>query len=148
MTDLLDIGNKIRDAYASSIGDGHAAWMGYAAKGMTVYHVPELPGDGTPLGDLDKLAAGADAETAALEKISCRINVETVRQAGDDLLILDCVFTGVLPSGDPFSYPNVLLYTFRDGKIARLVEVASADMWSTLSKALRDAAGYTGAAHD
>ena len=146
MTDLLDIGSTIRDAYATSIGEGHKAWMGYAAKGMTVYHVPELPGDGTPLGDLDQLAAGADAETSALEKISCKITVEAVRQTGDDLLILECVFTGVLPSGDAFSYPNVLLFTFRDDKIARLVEVASADMWSTLSKALRDAAGYTGAA--
>src|ERR1700722_9038036 len=144
-TDLLDIGNRIRDAYAMSIAEGHAAWLGSAAVGMQVFHVPELPGDGTPV-DPSQIQAGADAETGALEKINCRINVEAVRQAGDDLLMLETVFTGTLPDGTDFRYPNVLLYTFRDAKIVRLVEVASADMWITLSKALREADGYTGAA--
>ncbi|MFI5053229.1 MAG: nuclear transport factor 2 family protein [Acidimicrobiia bacterium] len=142
---LIEIGNQIRAAYATSMGDGHAAWLGHAGPGMQVFHVPELPGDGTPI-DPEQVRAGAAAEVDALAKIQCRIDVETVRQAGDDLLILETVFTGTLPDGNDFRFDNVLLYTFRDGKIARLVEVASGDMWSTLSKALQEAAGYTGAA--
>jgi ketosteroid isomerase-like protein len=144
-TNLLEIGNQIRDAYATSIGAGHTAWLGHAAPGMQVFHVPELPGDGTPI-DPEQIRAGAEAEVDALAKIDCNIAVETVRQVGDDLLVLETVFTGTLPSGDDFRYDNVLLYTFRDGKIVRLVEVAPGDMWSVLSKALRDAAGFTGAA--
>jgi ketosteroid isomerase-like protein len=143
-TNLIEIGNQIRDAYATSMGDGHAAWLGYAAPGIQVFHVPELPGDGTPI-DPEQVRAGAEAEVDALAKINCRIDVATVRQAGDDLLMLETVFTGTLPNGSDFRFDNVLLYTFRDGKIVRLVEVASGDMWSTLQKALQEAAGYTGA---
>jgi ketosteroid isomerase-like protein len=147
-TNLIEIGNEIRDAYASSIAEGHAAWLAYAGPGMQVFHVPELPGDGTPI-DPELARAGAAAEVDALAAIRCRIAVESVRRAGDDLLVLETVFTGTLPGGDDFRYDNVLLYMFEDGRITRLVEVASGDMWSTLSKALRDAAGYTGAAgHD
>ena len=143
-TDLLEMGNLIRDAYASSIAEGHASWIGLAAPGLQVFHVPALPGDGTPI-DPELVKAGAEAESAALEKISCRIDVQEVRAVGDDLLILEAVFTGTLPDGTAFRYSNVLLYTVHDGRITRLVEVASEDMWSTLSRALRDAAGYTGA---
>ena len=135
MTDLLEIGHAIRDAYASSVSEGHAAWMGYAGDGMRVYHVPELPGDGHPI-DVSQLGGAADAESDALAKIDTRITVDTVRAIGDDMLALETTFTGTLPDGPAFRYPNVLLYTFRDGKIVQLVEVASADMWSTLRAAL------------
>jgi hypothetical protein len=144
-TNLLDIGARIQAGYASSIAEGHAAWTGHVGEGMQVFHVPAMRGDGTPI-DPSQLAGAADAEVVALEKISCRITVDAVRQAGDDLLILEAVYTGVLPNGENFSYPNVLLFTFDDDSITRIVEVASADMWSTLARALRDAAGYTGAA--
>jgi hypothetical protein len=56
------------------------------------------------------------------------------------------VFTGTLPSGDDFRYENTPIYTFREEKIVRLIEVGSQDMWTTLSKALHQATGYTGAA--
>ncbi len=136
MTDLLAIGNIIRDAYNSSIADGHAAWRDHVADGLQVYHVPELPGDGTPV-DLRMLGDAGQAETDALGKLDTRITVETVRQAGDDTVILETTFTGALPNGTRFRFPNVLMYTFRDGKIVGLVEVASAEMWSTLQAALR-----------
>jgi ketosteroid isomerase-like protein len=144
-TNLIEIGNHIRDAYAASNGEGTATWLSYGAPGLQVFHVPELPGDGTPF-DPTQLGDSVGAEADALEKIHCRIDVQTVRQLGDDTLALETVFTGVLPDGNDFRYTNVLIYTFRDGRIVRLVEVASEDMWSTLSKALADAAGYTGAA--
>jgi hypothetical protein len=144
-TNLVAIGNRIRDAYASSNGEGTAAWLSYGAPGLQVFHVPELPGDGTPF-DPTQLRDSVDAEAAALEKINCRIDVRTVRQIADDTLVLDAVFTGTLPEGTDFLYSNVLIYTFAGDRIVRLVEVASEDMWQTLSKALRDAAGYTGAA--
>jgi len=35
------------------------------------------------------------------------------------------------------AYPNVLIFTFREGKIVQLVEVASAEMWSALQDAMR-----------
>jgi ketosteroid isomerase-like protein len=143
---LLGIGNSIRDAYASSVGEGHASWLGYCAQGMQVYHVPALPGDGTPI-DPPRIGAGASAETKALEAIRCRIGVEAVRQAGDDTLILETVFTGTLSSGDDFRYDNTLIYTFRDDKIVRLIEVGSEDMWTTLAKELHDTTGYSGAAN-
>jgi hypothetical protein len=143
--DLQEIGERIQAGYASSIAEGHAAWTGHVGPGMQVFHVPAMRGDGTPI-DPSMLAGAADAEVVALAKISCRITVDAVRHAGDDLLILEAVYTGVLPNGDDFSYPNVLLFTFVDGAIARIVEVASAEMWSTLARALRDAAGYTGTA--
>jgi hypothetical protein len=144
-TNLVEIGNDIRDAYNSSNAEGTAKWLSYAGPGLQIFHVPELPGDGTPF-DPSQLGDSVDAEGSALEKINCKIDVQSVRQLGDDTLALETVFTGTLPGGDDFRYSNVLIYTFRDGKIARLVEVASEDMWTTLSKALADAAGYTGAA--
>jgi ketosteroid isomerase-like protein len=137
MTTLLDIGHEIRDAYASSMAAGHSAWMSYMGEDMRVFHVPELPGDGSP-----RPAAGigdqAGAEVSALDKMNTRINVKTVRQASDDLLILETQFTGTFPNGTDFSYPNVLLYTFSSGKIVRLVEVASEQMWTEMRAALAE----------
>ncbi len=140
MLDLLAVGNEIKDGYGTSISDGHAAWQAYARDGMRVYHVPELPGDGTPV-DLSKLLAAGRGGTEALSKLGTRITVEAVRQAGENTLILESVFTGTLPDGAPFRYPNVIIFSFRDGSIEQLVEVASAEMWSTLQQAMR-ATGY------
>jgi ketosteroid isomerase-like protein len=141
MTTLEDIGNEIRDAYAVSMSAGHACWMRYVGEGMRVFHVPELPGDGTPV-DVSRIGQQADAEVVGLAKLDTRITVQAVRQVGDDLLILETEFTGTIPGGKAFSYPNVLLYSFADGKIVRLVEVGSRDMWSSLRAALAEV-GYS-----
>lgn len=137
MTTLQDIGHEIQSAYASSMSAGHAAWMSHMGPDMRVFHVPELPGDGQPLPTAG-IGDQAGAEVDALAKLNTRINVQSVREAADDLLILETLFTGTLPNGTDFAFPNTLLYTFRDGKIARLVEVASQEMWTTLRAALAE----------
>jgi hypothetical protein len=137
MIDLLAIGNALRAGYNTSIAEGHAVMNAHFGPGVRVYHVPELPGDGTPV-DLSKLGPAAEAETSALAKLEARINVETVRQTGDDTIVLETVFTGTLPNGSAFRFPNVLIYTFDGDKVSRLIEVASAEMWSTLQQAFID----------
>ncbi len=49
--------------------------------------------------------------------------------------VLDLFFTGTLPDGEDYRFRNVFLYTVRDGKFVRLVEVASKEMWAFLAEA-------------
>ena len=145
-TNLIELGNQIRDGYASSVAEGHAAWMHYISPdGMRHIHVPEMTHKAD--GQLDFPPSDdseVEAKAHALDMIKTRVVVENVRQAGNDMLILETLYTGTLPDGNDFRYPDTQLFTFRDGKIVQLIQVASAEMWATLLGALKtvSAPGY------
>src|ERR1700722_4955109 len=144
-TNLIEIGHKIRDGYASSVTEGHAAWMHrISPDGMRHIHVPEMThkADGVDLPPADD--SEVEAKAHALDMINTRVSVENVRQAGDDVLILETLYTGTLPDGKEFRFPDIQLFTFHDAKIVQLIQVASAEMCATLLGAMKtlSAPGY------
>jgi hypothetical protein len=73
-----------------------------------------------------------------------RVKVNNVRQLGDDLLVLETVYSATLPGGEDVSFDDVIMWTFKNGRIVRQVQVASTDMWETFRNALQavSAPGY------
>ena len=134
--DLLEIGHRIQEAYASSVAEGHAAMGAYTAHDVEIVHVPEVAADGH--SSAEKLEGRAEAEAAALAELKAHLTIETVRQAGDDLLILETALSGTLPDGTDFRFPEAMLHTFRDGKIVRTVLVGSTEMFSTLAPVMKE----------
>jgi ketosteroid isomerase-like protein len=134
--DLLEIGTKIQKAYASSIAEGHASMNDYRADHISVIHVPAVKADGTSSGD--KMGRRAEAEVAALKGLNAKLTVEAVQQAGDDTLILETALSGTLPNGQDFRFPEVMIYTFEDGKMVRLIAVGSTEMFSTLAPIMKE----------
>jgi hypothetical protein len=85
---------------------------------------------------------GATAEV--MKRISLGVAVNSVRQIGDDLLVLETVYSAILPSNERVSFDDVILWTFKNGRIVRQIQVASGKMWDTLRDALQtvSAPGY------
>lgn len=134
--DLLEIGHRIQEAYGKSVAEGHAAMGAYTAHDVEIVHVPEVAADGA--SSADKLEERGKSEAAALAKLQARLTIEAVRQAGDDLLILETALTGTLLNGTDFRFPEAMLHTFRDGKIVRTVLVGSTEMFSRLAPVMKE----------
>lgn len=152
-TEIEEIGRRLQEAFASSQAEGHALRKSYYSDdGCEVFHVPpahvegavyRYNADGLRLENVpgsDVLAAG-EAEAAQrggpspLDRIGLRLEIDSYRQIFDDTLVLDLFFTGTLPDGEDYRFRNVFLYTVRDGKFVRLVEVASKEMWDFFAQA-------------
>jgi ketosteroid isomerase-like protein len=134
--DLIEIGSKIQSAYASSVAEGHAAMSAYTSDNVSVFHVPAVAADGTSSGE--KLARRSEAEVSALKGINAALTVDAVQQAGDDTLILETNLSGTLPNGLDFRFPEVMIYTFQEGKIVRMILVGSNEMFSTLAPVMKE----------
>jgi hypothetical protein len=133
--DLLEIGTKIKEAYGSSIAEGHAALNEYRGEQVTVVHVPSVPADGT--SDSAKMARRAEAEAAALKGLNARLSVEGMQQSGNEL-ILEMVLRGTLPGGKDFAFRQVMVNTFENGKVVRVIAIGSPEMFDTLRPVMKE----------
>jgi ketosteroid isomerase-like protein len=140
---LLDVGNRIRDAYAASFAEGLKLFNELAEpQGYLHVHIPAVSHkqDGEWITPDTKY--GAQAEV--MGRIHLRVSVNNVRQIGDDLLVLETVYSATLPGGKDVSFDDIILWTFKNGRITRQIQVASTQMWDTLRNALQtvSAPGY------
>jgi ketosteroid isomerase-like protein len=134
--DLLEIGRQVQKAYASSIAEGHSAMNAYMASDVSVIHVPAIKADGSSRADT--MGRRAAAEVAALKALEARVSIEDVQQAGDDTLIVEMVLSGRFPTGDSFQFPEVMIYTFENERVTRLIAVGSRDMFATLAPVMKE----------
>jgi hypothetical protein len=142
--ELLKVGHRIREAYASSFAEGSKLFNQLVApEGYLHAHIPAV----SHKQDGEWITPPADygAQTAAvLARINMRLAVNNVRQLGYDLLVLETVQSARASDGTDASFNNVIFWTFQDGRIVRQVQVASSAMWDTFRSALQalSAPGY------
>jgi sugar lactone lactonase YvrE len=142
--ELLDIGRRFRDAYAKSFAEGSKLFNQLAApEGYLHAHIPAVSHkqDGewiTPASDYG--AGSADV----MSRINMTTAVNSVRQLGDDLLVLETTQSATGADGKEVSFSNVIFWTFENGRIVRQVQVASTAMWDAFRNALQAASapGY------
>jgi hypothetical protein len=144
---LAEIGNRVRDAYNSSFAEGSKVFHELAdPAGYLHVHIPAVSHkqDGEWMVPSDNYAATADV----MGRIKLRVTVNNVRQIGDDLLVLETVYSATLPSGEDVSFDDIVMWTFKDGRVVRQIQVASTLMWETLRNALQtvSAPGYASGA--
>lgn len=140
---LAEIGERLRAAYNSSFAEGLKGFQELVdPAGYLHVHIPAVSHkkDGewlTPKTDYTQQAA-------VMAKINLRVTVNSVRQIGDDLLVLETIYSATLPSGEDVAFDDVVMWTFKDGRIVRQIQVASEEMWETLRTALQtvSAPGY------
>jgi ketosteroid isomerase-like protein len=143
--ELFKIGNQIRDAYASSFAEGLKLFNQLCApEGYLHVHIPAV----SHKQDGEWITPGSDygVQTAAvMGRINLGVVVNNVRQLGDDLLVLETVYSATLADGTNVSFDDVILWTFKNGRIVRQVQVASTAMWDTFRNALQalNAPGYS-----
>jgi ketosteroid isomerase-like protein len=142
-TSLLDIGNRIQRAYASSFAEGLQAFNEVVdPDGYLHVHIPAVSHkqDGEWITPDNKYTAQAEV----MARIHLRVSVNAVRQIGDDLLVLETVYSATLPGGKDVSFDDIILWTFKNGRIVRQIQVASTEMWDTLRTGLQAASapGY------
>jgi ketosteroid isomerase-like protein len=135
--ELLEIGNRVRAAYASSFAEGVQLFNQLCApEGYLHVHIPAV----SHKQDGEWIVPPADGrrETASvMGRINMRVAVNSVRQLGDDLLVLETVYTATAADGKDASFDDVILWTFKNGRIVRQVQVASTEMWDTFRNALQ-----------
>jgi ketosteroid isomerase-like protein len=141
---LLEYGYRVRDAHASSFAEGMKAMNELASPdGYLHVHIPAVnhKQDGEWL--VPKADYGA-AQAKNMAAINLRVKVNNVRQIGDDLLVLETVYSATLPDGKDVAFDDVILWTFKNGRMVRQIQVATPGMWDTLVKALQavNAPGY------
>lgn len=142
--ELLEIGRRVQAAYASSFAEGSRILNEIASpEGYLHVHIPGVSHkrDGEWITPSSDYGAG---QADVYARIGLRVRVDDVRQLGDDLLVMEAVFSATLPDGRDVSFGDVIMWTFRDGRVVRQVQVASTEMWDTLRDALVsvDAPGY------
>jgi hypothetical protein len=134
--ELLEIGRRVQAAYASSFAEGSKILNEIASPGGYLHvHIPGVSHkqDGewiTPASDY------GSGQADVFAKINLRVAVNDVRQLGDDLLVLEAVFSASLPDGRDVTFDDVIMWTFVNGRVVRQVQVASTEMWDTLRDAL------------
>jgi hypothetical protein len=84
-----------------------------------VIFVPETEHDGTQTFKADRV----ETEGAAMAQLGAMNNVNKVRAVGDDTLILECTVAGEF-NGEPFDWPLVMIITFMENKVGRLIVVS------------------------
>jgi hypothetical protein len=134
--ELLEIGHRVRDAYASSFAEGSKLSNQLASpEGYLHVHIPGVSHkqDGEWITPASDYGAG---QSEAFARINLRVTVNNVRQLGDDLLVLETVYSATLPDGRDVSFDDVIMWTFEGGRMVRQVQVASTEMWDTLREAL------------
>jgi hypothetical protein len=113
-------------------------------EGFLHVHIP--PGGHKIDGEwmMPKSIDGVKAYAEKTGAINLRRTVDHVRQIGDDLLVLEITMSATLPDGRDVSFPNVMMWTFKNGRVVRQIQVASKELWVTLRDALTAASvpGY------
>jgi hypothetical protein len=122
-TDLIAMGIGMREAYARSATEGQRYMQSlFSREGLRVYHVPAGPDDGRLIPP-DEYMKGVEDEITAFDKLRVVIDVGEVRQAGDETLIVETYFAATGPDGSKLGFPNVWIWTVREGHLQQVIEV-------------------------
>jgi hypothetical protein len=132
--DLIKIYNQAMEKEPNDVG----AIMDRLADPEGYLHV-HIPPGGHKIDGEWMLPKGPEVLAATAAKyavINLQHTVHHVRQIGDDLLVLETTMSATLPDGRAVSFPDVVMWTFKNGRIVRQVQIASKETWTTLRDAL------------
>lgn len=118
MVTAAQLAQHLRDAYARGMDDGLAAAGDFIADDFELAHEPAHPADGMKDGKEMAAMWASEGEMLRAAMPDVALTEMEITDRGDDVTVT-ATMQGTSPDGSSLSHPYLVVYTVRDGKVAR-----------------------------
>jgi ketosteroid isomerase-like protein len=118
MVTAAELAQHLRDAYARGMDEGLAAAGEFVADDFELAHDPPHPADGMKHGPEMAAMWAAEGEMLRAAMPDVALSEMEITDHGDDVTIT-ATMRGTRPDGAALSHPYHVVYTVRDGRVAR-----------------------------